>query len=212
MTAHPKPTTTEQGIQALIFTAFIQAAIVLTKCILFRIGRWPPLNFGIWPKECDLGAALFFGVLFGFILAVSANRDFPFCHFRRWGLTMKDTYPSIWYHFFNQSSWSPWAVLHINPSKDSQRAACRLTGYILLWPDDPKTGHFVLSKAAWLMKDGTIVELDTVESLMIAADEVEMVEFLKRTPVTETPIAIEQKPVADIIAVKPEEGEKHDGI
>ncbi len=208
MTAHPKPTTTEQGIQALIFTAFIQAAVVITKWTALLIGRWPRLNFGVWPRECDFGSALFYGVLFGFILAVCANQDFPFCQFRKLGWTKKHSFPSVWFHFFNDSSWSPWAVLHLIPSKESVRGPCRLTGYIQEWPDDPKSGHFVMVKAAWLHQDGTVVELDTVESLMVSAAEVEMVEFLKRTPVgeekPEEPIVIDQKPAtANLTEVKP---------
>lgn len=181
MTAHQKPTATEQGIQALIFTAFIQVAVAIAKGLAYLIGKIPHCNFGPWPKECDLATGLLFGIVFGFSLAVAANRDFPFCHFRKWKLTKKHTFPSVWYHKFNDTSWSPWAVLHINPGKDSPRESCRLTGWITEWPDDSKMGHFVVMQAAWLMDNGQIIELNNVESVMISAAEVEMVEFLKRT-------------------------------
>ena len=46
------------------------------------------------------------------------------------------------------------------------------------WPDHPDAGHFVLYEACWLMDEGDR-KLDTVDSILIAAQEVEMVEILK---------------------------------
>jgi hypothetical protein len=45
--------------------------------------------------------------------------------------------------------------------------------------EDPASGHFLLQNAAWLKDDGSEVPLDRDHSIMIAAKQVEIVEFLK---------------------------------
>jgi hypothetical protein len=55
-------------------------------------------------------------------------------------------------------------------------------GWPAEWPNYPDQGHFVLENAKWLLdKDGKVIEipLETIEKIMINADNIEIVEFLK---------------------------------
>ena len=51
------------------------------------------------------------------------------------------------------------------------------------WPNDPEKGHFVLKNATWLISDGEgkldTIPLETIDKILIAAYNVEMVEFIK---------------------------------
>jgi hypothetical protein len=58
----------------------------------------------------------------------------------------------------------------------------KITGWPLLWPNDPLQGHFVLEQAKWIIEaDGnlSVMPLEAVDKIMIDANNVEMVTFLK---------------------------------
>jgi hypothetical protein len=51
-----------------------------------------------------------------------------------------------------------------------------------LWPNHPRQGHFVLEQAKWLLDEddkSSAIPLETVDKIMIDANNVEMVTFLK---------------------------------
>jgi hypothetical protein len=56
-------------------------------------------------------------------------------------------------------------------------------GWPAEWPNDQKKGHFVLEDATWLTVDqngkSSTIPLETIDRLLIAADNVGMVEFVK---------------------------------
>lgn len=56
----------------------------------------------------------------------------------------------------------------------------RLYGWPREWPSSPNKGHFAMNQAVWLEKDGDII-LHEVDTILIAAEDVEMVEFLNKT-------------------------------
>ncbi len=49
------------------------------------------------------------------------------------------------------------------------------------WPTEPTSGHFRLTNAAWLDDENKEIPLDGNESILISANQVKMVEFLKNT-------------------------------
>ena len=64
-------------------------------------------------------------------------------------------------------------VLHLKGEK-----VRRLYGGVQEWPDHPDAGHFVLYEACWLMDEGDR-KLETVDCILIPAQDVEMVEIIK---------------------------------
>ena len=65
-------------------------------------------------------------------------------------------------------------VLHLNDER-------RIYGWPMEWPTEPNKGHFVLREASWLLEDNTQVPLEGVESILIDASSVELVEFMEKT-------------------------------
>jgi hypothetical protein len=59
----------------------------------------------------------------------------------------------------------------------------RIMGWPAEWPNNPEKGYFVLEDAMWLTVDHNgksgAVPLDTLDKILIAAHNVEMVEFVK---------------------------------
>jgi hypothetical protein len=92
---------------------------------------------------------------------------------RKRKITNQTSYPSEWYGTFSETK--RYIVLTL---KDGRR----ISGWPLLWPNDPQRGHFVLQQAKWVAEeDGKLsfMPLAAVDKIMIDANNVEMVTFLK---------------------------------
>ena len=163
LTSHPKPGAFERIIQALIFTAVIQAVVALLPDSLpspeIDIGAdapWDP----VWPVAI--------AVIIAFIVVVIVNYDLAHSLLRRLRVTRETAYPSPWYSsFFRHNGY---VVLHMTGQR-------RLFGWAEEWPSDPAQGHFRITQAEWLADDGA-KPLANVSGVLVPVGEVEMVEFV----------------------------------
>ncbi|MDG5816472.1 hypothetical protein QA601_15350 [Chitinispirillales bacterium ANBcel5] len=187
-TSYLKPAPFERIIQALIFTALTKALLILTKSVFFISERF--ISLGEWSSNKEFVLSIVFAVLLGIGLSWCVINDFPLWVFRKDGpqrcknpctrfvvkilsklnLTNKALYPSEWYSFFKNSEY--YAVLHL----DGER---RLKGYLWQFPDSPESGHFIVIDPSWLLDDGTIVPVVSVEKVLISSTEVLRVELIK---------------------------------
>lgn len=124
--------------------------------------------------------------MFGFLVAGLANNNtiHLFLWHRKWNFkkrpdnepiegwvwTKRTAYPSEWYSAFNCEN-RRYLVLELKDGK-------RLYGWAEEWPDQPDSGHFVVTDAEWLHGDES-VPLDSVSRLLIAATDVSRVEFVR---------------------------------
>lgn len=182
LTSHPKANQFERVIQALIFTAIIRIPVLITKWMLLLIGssveiklKATSLEFGAWTSTVEFVWSMIFAVVVGVLFSTLANTDWLHNHLRRMRITKRTSYPSEWSHEFNRYRSHRYMVLHLAGDKPR-----RLSGWVAEWPDQPDTGHFVIQNASWHDEEGNEMKLEeTVESMLVRASDVEMVEFMK---------------------------------
>ncbi len=192
LTAHPKTTPFERVVQALIFTALSQSLVYVLEMVLKTVGKhW---QLGVWTTQVayvwSVGISLVLGVTF----AWSANKDWLHAVLRTVGLTKRTSFPSEWFSAFskiNRGTRSDFVVLHLKGDKPR-----RLYGRVDEWPDHPDSGHFVIYDAVWLpdssvagnneVVKSAVVEMPvtTVDCILIAAIDVEMVEIMKKVEIS----------------------------
>lgn len=167
-TAHAKPSPFERIIQALIFTVIVRGGVIVVREALCLMGSI--YSLGAWNDEIGLlwsiGAATAVGVLF----AYASNKDFPHVLFRKWNWSTRTAFPSEWYSAFSRRR--RYVVLHLDGNR-------RLYGWPEEWPDQPDRGHFVVTEPEWLLSDGTRAPIYNTESVLLSANDVEMVEFVR---------------------------------
>ena len=171
LTAHPKPSSFERIVQALVFTIIVRAVMTGTRLLLQFGGVLT--DAGTWTQDAQLTWSVITALAVGLLVATSVNKDWFHGCLRRIRLTSRTSYPSEWYSGFTRSK-RHYVVLHLTGER-------RLYGWPEEWPDSPDPGHFLIMQAKWLLDDGKTRELDGVERLAIPAVDVEMVEFLKYT-------------------------------
>lgn len=171
LTAHPKPSSFERIVQALVFTIIVRAVMTGTRLLLQFAGVLT--GAGTWTQDAQLTWSVITALAVGLLVATSVNKDWFHGCLRRIGLTSRTSYPSEWYSGFTRSE-QRYVVLHLSGER-------RLYGWPEEWPDAPDRGHFLIMRAKWLLEDGTTLELEGVERLAIPAIDVEMVEFLRYT-------------------------------
>jgi hypothetical protein len=172
LTSFPKKSEFEAVVIALIYTIIINAIVEIVEmlCIalgnLVVIGEWNQLSKILW----SIITALVIGVVWSYLY----NNDIIHKTLRKRKITNQTSYPSEWYGTFSETK--SYIILDL---KDERR----IMGWPAEWPNDPEKGHFVLENASWLIvdqngKSGTI-PLATIEKILIAAYNVEIVEFVK---------------------------------
>ena len=166
-TSHKKPSQFERVVQALIFTLFVQAAVFILQAVYLWIGQF--FSFGSWTKHLDLLASIVCAILLGMIFAFFVNTDRVHKIIRRIGVSRGSSYSSEWFGIFTEKI--TFVVLHL---KDGRR----IYGWPKVWPSTPK-GHIALEKASWLDENNNQICLDTVDAILISAEDVKMVEFMK---------------------------------
>jgi hypothetical protein len=189
LTAYLRPSPFERVVQALIFTVIVRAFVIGLREALFFGARF--VVIGTWSTESELLWSVTTAVLFGLFLSWCVNNDFPCLLLRKDGqekcngvllhihkvasrlnLTNKTLHPSEWFSFFvNQEGY---VVLHLTGER-------RLYGWVIQFPDDPDSGHFILDEPEWLLDDGQRVKLHSVDKFCLNVKDVEWVEFLKNT-------------------------------
>lgn len=170
LTAHPKESQFERVIQALVFMGIVQALFSSLKACCFALGR-VCVSLGEWSKQADATLPTIIAIMLGVGFSAAANSDWLFKALRKFKLTKKTGFPTVWYRAFYCND--AFAVFHL----DGER---RLQGWIDQYPSEPKDGYFEVSRPMWLMEDGTNpCPIEGVESILIRAEDVELVEFLK---------------------------------
>lgn len=164
LTSHPKPSAFERVIQALIFTAIVQAiatslpsSVRVAEVALGAGVTWDPL----WTTGLAVGVAL--------LVVVVVNHDLLHGPLRRLRVTRETSHSSEWYSAFAEHR--TYVVLHLTGKR-------RLYGWPTEWPGDPARGHFRITEGAWLTDEGR-QPLQGVKAIMISMTDVRMVEFLE---------------------------------
>jgi hypothetical protein len=169
LTPHPKTSSFERIVQALIFTAIIQPITSGIGWALHGIGQVVAL--GPWSEDCRLFWSLLVALGVGLVVACCANNDRFHSWMRKFRVTTRTSYPSEWFSAFSRHE--RWIVLHLSGGR-------RLYGWPEESPDQPDSGHFVIDQPEWLLDDGRRAPLHRVEKLLVPASCVEMVEFVKQ--------------------------------
>lgn len=180
LTGYQRDSPFERVVNALILTVIIQVLVFAARQLLFVIGV--EFAWGTWTEEVALTWSVGLAFMVGVGLAFGANNDLPHRWLRRkrpgLRLTTNTAGPSEWYGAFAGNR--RYVVLHLSDGR-------RLFGWPTEWPDRPDRGHFVIERAAWLIWDGRTVPLHKVKSILIPADSVRMVEFMRdRDEITAT--------------------------
>ena len=175
LTSHPKPSAFERVIQALIFTAIIQAiATPLPSSV--RLTE-VPLGAGVtWDPLWSTGLA----VLIALLVVLVVNNDLAHAILRWLRLTRETSYPSPWASSFYRYR-GRYVVLHLVGER-------RLYGWPEEWPNDPVVdGYIRIIDGKWLDDDsrGGDGDQDAALDILVSVQDVEMVEFVRqgrRTP------------------------------
>jgi hypothetical protein len=168
LTSYTKPAQFERVVQALIYSFIVNALVLILEWAAVNFGKI--YSIGSWTKSSEVIVSSIVALALGVLLSYYSTNDGFFGIMRRFGLSQRTVYPSEWYGAFAASP--KFITLHLNGSR-------RISGYPIEWPTEPTQGHFRLTDAAWINEDGTETVLDGDDSILIAAKEVEMVEFLK---------------------------------
>lgn len=168
-TSFVKPSQFERVVQALIFTLIVQVTVYFYKATAVYLSKY--WVFGSWNNDIELVASVVIATLLGFVFAYFANNDKFHSVIRKFGASKETSYPSEWYGEF--SNRVTYVVLHL----DGER---RLYGWPKEWPSTPEKGHFSIQQASWL-SDGEEIPLIGVDTILIPASDVQMVEFLEKT-------------------------------
>jgi hypothetical protein len=164
-TAHPKAPPFERVVQALVFTALVQAFVRLLEL------SWPLAFDSELPlSPSDLAITVPLAAVVGVVFVFFANHDHFHSLLRRLRLTQRTSFPSEWYSAFCRQK--RWVVLHLSGAR-------RLFGWPEEWPDRGDAGHFVLLYPEWLLDNDQSASLPWVERIVLPVTEVEYVEFLR---------------------------------
>ncbi len=168
-TSFVKPSQFERVVQALIFTLIVQIGVYLYKTAAFYLSKYWTL--GAWDADTELVVSVVIAAFLGLLFAYFANNDKFHSVIRKIGASKETSYPSEWYGEFSNKV--TYVVLHL----DGER---RLYGWPKEWPSNPEKGHFSIQQASWLI-DGKEMPLTGVDTILIPARDVQMVEFMDKT-------------------------------
>jgi len=168
-TSFVKPSQFERVVQALIFTLIVQVAVYFYQIIAIYISKYFAL--GSWHSDTEFVVSVVLATLLGFIFAYFANNDKFHSLIRKIGASKETSYPSEWYGEFSNKV--TYVVLHL----DGER---RLYGWPKEWPSNSEKGHFSIQQASWL-SNGEEIPLTGVDTILIPAKDVQMVEFMEKT-------------------------------
>lgn len=168
LTSHPKPSQFERTVQALIFAFIVQILITPFHWLLGALGNIIVLH--PWDSISESFASLFLAVLLGIILAYFTNSDSFHKQLRKVGFTTRTSHPSEWYYVFSEKV--TFVILHL---KDRRR----LYGWPKEWPVEPGKGQFYIMGPSWILDDETEIELLKLDGILINAEDVQWVEFVK---------------------------------
>lgn len=164
LTAHPKPSSFERVIQALIYTIIIQ--FVVAVCQLADT----------FSAEEEIILSVSIAVVLGLVVAILANHDFPHRALRWLKATKETSYPSEWYGvLFNSDRY---VTLHLRDGR-------RIMGLPEDWPANPDAGHFSLRNSFWLSKEDSAMTPVGGDRVIISATDITMVLVMKEAEVSD---------------------------
>lgn len=191
LTPHPKKEPFERVVQALIFTAIVQAVIYIVRWLAGVVATYA-FRLGDWTTEVEFVWSIALAMLLGFLFAGLANNDSPHRWIRRrawhlcsehetaratleaprrhWIWSRRTSFPSEWFSTLNRDRRN--IILHFADGR-------RLLGWPEEFPDQSDSGHFVMFDCEWLLPDGRRAPLYTVDRLIIAVASIVMVEIMK---------------------------------
>jgi hypothetical protein len=191
LTAHPKKDAFERVIQALIFTVVVKTVTIGVRKLWWM--TWHPwYPNGVWTDDMELVWSVTMAVGVGLVLAVVLNWDLVHRPLRRIRVTKRTSYPSEWYSAFHRFRRD--VILHLTGER-------RLKGWADEWPDQSDRGHFLIQEPVWLDEMAGAIPFTQVKRLVIAATDVEMVEFIYNSdelPKSVEEIIKEQKPLVEL--------------
>jgi hypothetical protein len=173
LTRHPKLSEFEQVIEALIFTAFTQVAVIVVRWVALLAGRL--VSIGPWSDDVQLVWSLAVALLAGVAFAWSANHDVLHSwlrdlRFRGRVITKQSGYPSEWFRAFNEKG-KTYITLHLRNGK-------RLRGWVEEWSVGPEKGHLTVQRAGWLDDNDKYTPWPTSKHVLVPVSEVSLVEFM----------------------------------
>ena len=168
-TSHPKPSEFERIVQALIFTLIVQAGVYCVEKGSLLLGRIRAI--GEWNEHSEILCSIVCAAALGFLFAYFSNTDKFHKLVRKYGITRETSYPSEWFGVFSKNV--TYVVLHLTDDR-------RIYGWPTEWPSEPAKGHFSLEQASWLDEDGKEIQLTGVHCILIRAQDVKWVEFMRK--------------------------------
>ena len=176
LTSHPEPGTFDRLIQALVFTVIVNA-IIAGIFLVTNITLEERVTNITLEKSWIPVLAVLISVMLALMTVCWSNNDTMHRILRRLGITKETSYPSEWYSTFWRLN-DCYVVLHLKGER-------RLYGWPEEWPSQSDRGHFRISEGEWLVKDAKKddkndgVSATEVSAILIPANDVEMVEFIK---------------------------------
>lgn len=168
LTAYPKQSQFERIIQALIFTLLVKVLFDLFKNITIYIGDF--YKIFEWSVEKELATSIIIAFFLGLILSYYTNNSKFHGLLQKLKITNQSSFNSEWEDIFN--SVTTFVILDL---KDGRR----VFGWPRVWPSDPSKGHIVLQDPEWISKKGEYIPMSSAQYIVIKAEEIEFVEFLK---------------------------------
>lgn len=169
LTSHLKPSQFERTIQALIYTFVIRSIVICIEFIFIKIGSIF-LIIGQWSKSTEMLISLVVSLCLGVIFAYLVNADMLYRYLRKFKLTTRTSHPSEWFYVFSEKI--TFVILHMRDGR-------RLYGWPKEWPLEPNKGQFYILLPAWILENGEQVDLPELDGVLIRAEDVKWVEFLK---------------------------------
>lgn len=168
LTSHPKPSQFERLIQALIYTFVIASLLIPVEWLLIWFGS---KFFAVraWDKPAEQLASFVLALLLGSGLACAVNTDTFHRLLRRVKLTSRTSHPSEWFCIFSEKV--TFVILHLHDGR-------RLYGWPKEWPIERDKGQFYIMLPAWILDDGSQLDLPELDGVLMPAADVKWVEFL----------------------------------
>lgn len=165
LTSHPRPSTFERLVQALIFTIIVQAIVTFIE------------EISSWTGNGEIIVSVFISIILGLVFVYFSNNDTLHRPLRSIGLTKENSHPSEWYSAFSRHHDS-YVILHLKGER-------RLFGWPMEWPSQPYEGHFLISEGQWVVNGDETIPVEGVAATLLPVSEVEMIEFISanREPV-----------------------------
>ena len=167
LTSYPKPSQFERVIQALIFTLFIKATVIIAGYLSVKAGKFGSIEE--WNDTLSFISSIAIAVIFGLVLSYFANNDTIHKWLRCIGITKETSFPSEWFNSFLDPAF---VILHFNDGR-------RLYGWPAEWPSEPTKGHFSIADPSWINKDGKEERITGVSNILINVKDIKWVEFLE---------------------------------